>query len=103
MRQHSAKCPGTSRSRPGLRRPVPPSACSIEPNSSMIRVAIGRVYLNQYRYQQALDLFAEATTSDPGHAKALEWRVAALRALRRFAEAETAARTAIGDWPDRPD
>ena len=78
-------------------------ACAEIPHSALVRVALGRVYLDQYRYQQALDLFAEATTIDPGHAKALEWRMAALRALRRFAEAETAARTAIGHWPDRPD
>jgi Flp pilus assembly protein TadD len=49
-----------------------------------------------------LTAFEEALTLDPTHAAALQWRVTALRQLRRFTDAETTAREAIERRPDVP-
>jgi tetratricopeptide (TPR) repeat protein len=64
---------------------------------------LGWVFKDQDRDEEALAAFTEALAIDPTDPTALEWRVSALRGLRRWAEAETAAREAIQARPHAPD
>jgi tetratricopeptide (TPR) repeat protein len=73
------------------------------PDSLDLLVELGWAHYDQYEFEQALDCYDQVLALDPGHADALRWRVSALRALRRFSPAETAAREAVSQRPDRPD
>ncbi|MGW7537612.1 tetratricopeptide repeat protein [Amycolatopsis sp. NPDC054798] len=73
--------------------------CPDEPGVLMQRVwlATGR-----FRFEESLRWCGRVLDLDAGHAAALAERVASLRQLRRFDEAEAAAGEAIGRRPDDP-
>ncbi len=73
------------------------------PHEPALLVQLGFVYDDQANYDEALTWFDKALQVDPRNSTALEWRVAALRRLRRFEEAESAARAAIDTLPHEPD
>ncbi|UKD56159.1 tetratricopeptide repeat protein [Amycolatopsis sp. FU40] len=56
----------------------------------------------RFRYAAALDWFERVLDADPGSVAALEWRLVALRRLRRFEEAEAAAEEAVEQHPRDP-
>jgi tetratricopeptide (TPR) repeat protein len=72
------------------------------PHEPELLVELGFVYDDQANYETALEWFNKALQADPRNSTALEWRVTALRSLRRFDEAESAARTAIDTLPHEP-
>jgi Flp pilus assembly protein TadD len=77
------------------------------PTSSLVHMTsdidTGRVYGDQGNYAVALERFEKALEVDPLNSTALQLRVTALRELRRFAEAESAAHSAIETRPHEPD
>ena len=73
------------------------------PQSPDLLVAHARSSIDQYEWAASLPTFDQALEIDPRHAQALEWRIAALRSLRRFDQAETAARDAVDQCPGDPD
>jgi tetratricopeptide (TPR) repeat protein len=72
------------------------------PHEPDLLVELGWVHGDQANYDEALTWFDKALQIDPRNKTALQWRVTALRRLRRFAEAEAAARTAIDTLPHEP-
>jgi tetratricopeptide (TPR) repeat protein len=72
------------------------------PHEPALPVQLGFVYDDQADYEAALEWFDKALQIDPRNSTALEWRVTALRSLRRFEEAESAARAAIDTLPHEP-
>ncbi|MFJ7216097.1 tetratricopeptide repeat protein [Amycolatopsis sp. NPDC098790] len=78
-------------------------AIKLRPNEPGPFLEMGWVHTSQFQYAKALHWFERALEADPRHAQALEWRVTALRRLRRFDDAEAAARKAIELRPDNPD
>jgi tetratricopeptide (TPR) repeat protein len=74
--------------------------CPYEPDFFL---EMGWVHIGRFRYEDALPWFERALEIDLSHAQALEWQVTTLRRLRRFGDAEVAARKAIELRPDRPD
>ncbi|WP_370938472.1 tetratricopeptide repeat protein [Amycolatopsis sp. cg13] len=73
--------------------------CPDEPGVLMERVwlATGR-----FRFEESLEWCGRVLDLDPEYRPALAERVASLRRLRRFEEAEAAAEEAIGRRPDEP-
>jgi tetratricopeptide (TPR) repeat protein len=67
-----------------------------------VLITVGRLQLDRNRYEEAPSWFEKALQVDPRNSTALEWRVTALRSLRRFEEAESAAHTAINTLPHKP-
>jgi tetratricopeptide (TPR) repeat protein len=65
------------------------------PNSSLVRVALGRVFLDSSRPEQALEHFARAATTAPHDIRAINWHAAGLAELHRWPEAQTVIRKAI--------
>jgi tetratricopeptide (TPR) repeat protein len=72
------------------------------PGSVAMRYRLGRIYVDDHRPAQALRCFDEVLAREPGHGRALEWRITALRAMGRFAEAEESAARAVGLYPGSP-
>ncbi|MCZ7418281.1 tetratricopeptide repeat protein [Verrucosispora sp. WMMA2121] len=77
-------------------------AIARRPDAPNLRVALGYLQFSLHDYGSALEAFEQALAIDPSDADALEWRVTALRDLRRFDEAEEAVRDAIARRPDAP-
>ena len=67
-----------------------------------VLITVGRLHLDRYRREKSIKEFDKALEVDPLNSTALRWRVSALRELRRFGEAESAARSAIGACPHEP-
>ena len=65
------------------------------PNSSLVRVALGRVFLDSSRPEQASEHFAQAAAREPHDMSAINWHAAGLAELHRWAEAQTVIRKAI--------
>ena len=78
------------------------AAIEARPREPGLLIELGYVHSDQYRYEVALEWFEKALEVDPLNSTALKWRVAALRWLRRFGEAESAVRAAIEAWPREP-
>ena len=67
-----------------------------------VLITVGRLHLDRYRHEESIREFEKALEVDPLNSTALQWRVTALRELRRFAEAESAAHSAIETRPHEP-
>ena len=78
------------------------AAIEARPREPGLLIELGYVHSDQYRYEVALEWFEKALEVDPLNSTALKWRVAMLRWLRRFGEAESAVRAAIEAWPREP-
>jgi tetratricopeptide (TPR) repeat protein len=63
---------------------------------------LGRILVDDHRHAEALACFETAIAHAPDHARSLEWRVTALRALGRFGQAEDRAREALERFPKCP-
>jgi len=63
---------------------------------------LGWIFNAQHRYEEALDWFGRALDVDPRDDSALDWRIRILLILRRFDEAENAARVAVDELPREP-
>ncbi|MFB9926809.1 tetratricopeptide repeat protein [Amycolatopsis halotolerans] len=74
--------------------------CPDEPELLMQRAWLAT---DRFRFDEALSWCERVLEFDPAHARALGERVASLRQLRRFEEAEAAANEAIELRPDEPD
>ena len=62
---------------------------------------LGWIFMNQYRYSEALDQFTSAQENDPNDLRTIP-RISALRQAGRFGEALTLARDATTRRPDLP-
>lgn len=69
------------------------------PNSAPIGVSLGRLYLDRERPADALGEFDRVLARHPDDENALEWRIAALQRLHRYADAEAAAHEALARHP----
>ncbi|WFE98582.1 tetratricopeptide repeat protein [Micromonospora sp. WMMD964] len=78
------------------------TAADARPNSPDPYLQLSYIYDDQFDYERALTAVEQALTIDPRHEWARVWRITELRQLRRFQEAEQAAREAIDDHPDSP-
>ena len=78
-------------------------AIALRPRVPDLHVELGQVFSDQGRDEDALAAYTQALDIDASDPTALEWRVTALRALRRWADAEAAARDAIALRPRVPD
>ncbi|WP_433124847.1 tetratricopeptide repeat protein [Micromonospora sp. CA-240977] len=78
-------------------------AIEARPNSPQLHLELGHLHDDRHDHKRALDAFEQALTIDPHHESALAWRIIQLRQLRRFDDAEQAARQAIEARPDSPD
>ncbi|MDG4773344.1 tetratricopeptide repeat protein [Solwaraspora sp. WMMD792] len=78
-------------------------AINRRPDTPDLHIALGYIHNNQHDYEAALTAYEHALTIDPNNATALEWRITALRQLRRFTQAHNAAQDAINRRPDTPD
>jgi len=67
------------------------------PDSALIRVALGRVYLDSSRPRQAIGYLADASVKAPGNETVASWLAACRAAMFQWEEARTIAREAI-DW-----
>jgi tetratricopeptide (TPR) repeat protein len=65
------------------------------PGSVLIRVALGRVFLDSSRPQDARAYLAEAATIAPADETALSWQAACLAEMCRWPEAEALARESL--------
>jgi tetratricopeptide (TPR) repeat protein len=72
------------------------------PDSVRVRYRLGRVYVDDQRPAQALEQFNAVLAMDRAHARAQEWRITALRAMRRFDEAEQSAMAAVAQYRYSP-
>jgi tetratricopeptide (TPR) repeat protein len=77
-------------------------AIARRPDLPQLHVELGYQQIDRYNYADALAAFNSALAIDPEHPDALEWRITALRRLRRWAEAETAVHDALTRRPDLP-
>ena len=64
---------------------------------------LGKILIDDDCFSEAIECFDIVLDRAPQHPQALEWRITALRELRRFSEAEEAAAEAIERRPDDPD
>ncbi|MBV9011606.1 MAG: tetratricopeptide repeat protein [Pseudonocardiales bacterium] len=71
------------------------------PNSSLIRIAIGRTYLDSSRPREALQCFSEASTVAPEDWHALAWRAIGLGKLYQWEKARKLAHELVGRYPKR--
>lgn len=65
------------------------------PHAARLKLELGFLFDDQGEHAKALGCFDRVLELHPCHAGALSWRVTELRNLRRFAEAEEAARDAL--------
>jgi tetratricopeptide (TPR) repeat protein len=72
------------------------------PGDPLSHLNLGWVHSDQGRHEEALAQFRRAAEIDPAHAGAKRWQVSALRELRRWDEAEAAARDLIAAHPGDP-
>jgi tetratricopeptide (TPR) repeat protein len=72
------------------------------PGSVKLLYRRGRILADDHRNEEALKCFDSVLDLEPGHVRAMEWRVTALRALGRLDEAEEKARAAISWCPKSP-
>jgi tetratricopeptide (TPR) repeat protein len=72
------------------------------PESAEMRYRLGRIFVDDHRPEKALECFDQVLTREPGHARSLEWRITALRALSRFRDAEESAAYALTRYPGSP-
>ncbi|MEU8181264.1 tetratricopeptide repeat protein, partial [Micromonospora sp. NPDC049047] len=77
-------------------------AIEARPDSPDLRLQLAYVHDDKHDYEQALTAVEQALTIDPHHEWALAWRITELRQLRRFDDAEQAARQAMEARPDSP-
>ena len=78
-------------------------AIALRPRVPDLHVELGHVFSDQGRDEDALAAYTQALDIDPRDEWAMRSRVTALRALRRWADAEAAARDAIALRPRVPD
>jgi tetratricopeptide (TPR) repeat protein len=71
-------------------------------HSVKMNYRLGRILVDDHRHAEALACFETAIAHAPDHARSLEWRVTALRALGRFSQAEERAREALKRFPESP-
>jgi tetratricopeptide (TPR) repeat protein len=72
------------------------------PGSIKTRYRLGRILVDDHRHAEALACFEDGIALVPDHARTLEWRITALRALGRFEEAEKRAAEALVRFPKSP-
>ena len=63
---------------------------------------LGKILIDDDCFSKAMECFDIVLDRDPQHPQALEWRITALRKLRRFSEAEEAAAGATCHLPRCP-
>jgi tetratricopeptide (TPR) repeat protein len=69
------------------------------PQSAIIRVALGRVYLDSSRPKDSIGYFRDAMALKTKDIRAKCWLVTSLLQLSHWEEAETLARELVEDWP----
>lgn len=74
-------------------------ALALRPDSVPLLNQRGWLHYDQKDYEAAVTLFEHAIALDEDDEAALQWRIAALRALRRFPQAEEAASEALRRLP----
>ncbi|MEU8181265.1 tetratricopeptide repeat protein, partial [Micromonospora sp. NPDC049047] len=72
------------------------------PDLAQPYLELGYLHDGRHDHQRALEAFEQALTIDPHHEWALAQRITELRQLRRFDDAEQAARQAMEARPDSP-
>ena len=70
------------------------------PDSPIIRVALGRVFLDSSRPEQALEHLANTASVQPHEHISIKWHAATLAELHRWAEAESVIQKVIEKDPD---
>lgn len=83
-------------------RTIARKAIDEHPDTVKMRYRLGRLLVDDHRHAEALECFEEVIALNPEHARALEWRITALRALGRFGEAEKRADEALKLFPKSP-
>lgn len=78
-------------------------AAELNPNTPATHVNWGNALFRQRRYAEAVEQYTKAANIEKGNSAAWLWKMKALRALKRFEEAETAGREAIEALPGRTD